>query len=87
MNEFERARLRKQNDNLKVSPIELLKMVIDDIERGECQCDGLLVLTTNRPAGESWNYDAYRCGLSRDQELVTVVMAQERVIRNWREGA
>lgn len=85
MNEIERARLRRKTDNMQITPIELLKMVIDDIERGECQCDGLVILTAYRPADEPWDYSSYRCQMARDQELVTIVMAQDRTIRNWRQ--
>lgn len=83
MNELERARLRKTTDNTKLTPVELLKLLIDDIERGECKCDGLVILTVNRPEGEPWEYGSYRCQMTRDQELVAVVLAQERTVRNW----
>lgn len=85
MDDIERMRLKKIVSNTAMRPIELLKMIIDHIERGELKCDGLVVLTADRPDGRAWTYDTYRCGMTRDQELVTIVMAQERTIRNWLE--
>ena len=84
MDDLVRARLNRIVSNTAMRPIELLKLMIDDIERGKLKCDGLVVLTANRPDGRPWTYETYRCGMPREQELVTIVMAQERTIRNWR---
>lgn len=79
------ARVNRAANNTDVRPVDLLRAMADDIEKGKIKVDGLVLLYANRPANSAWDYGAYRCGMTRDQELVTIVMAQERTIRNWRE--
>lgn len=81
--ELERARLNRLSDNTKIKPIELLKLLIDDIERGDVKCDGLVVLVQYRPNDADWEHSTYRCNMRRDEELVAIVLAQERTIRDW----
>lgn len=76
-------RVDKATDNMDVRPVDLLRAMAHDIERGELKCDGLLLIYANRPKDGPWDYGAYRCGMSRDQEVVTLVMTQERAIRHW----
>lgn len=84
MDELSRARIDRETDNMKVRPVDLLHAMAHDIEIGKLAVDGLLLLYANRPTNGKWNYGAYRCGLTRDQELVTVVLAQERALRSWK---
>lgn len=70
--------------NLHVKPIDLLRAAAHDVETGLVKCDGVLILFAYRPEDGDWQYDNYRAGLTRDQEIVTLSLAQERVIRQWR---
>lgn len=84
--ELAAARVDRENDNTKVRPADLLRAMAHDIETGVLKVDALLLLYMNRPKGASWDWGSYRCGLTRDQEVVILALAQERTIRNWREG-
>lgn len=91
MSDIERLaakRTEKLTSNLDVKPIDILRAAAHDIETGVLKCDGVLVLFANRPApvDEPWVFDAYRAGMTRDQEVVLLTMSLERTIRNWREG-
>lgn len=76
-------RVDKAKDNADIRPVDLLRAMATDIERGEITCDGLLLIYANRPKDGPWIYGAYRCGMARDQEVVTLAIMQERTIRYW----
>lgn len=80
------ARVARENDNLNVKPVDLLRAMAEDIEKGRLQVDGLVLLYANRPKGEAWDYGSYICGMTSDQEIIALVMAQERAVRRWRKG-
>lgn len=81
--ELASKRVEKAKDNMDVRPVDLLRAMATDIERGEIKCDGLLLIYANRPKDGPWEYGAYRCGMTRDQEVVTLAVTQERTIRKW----
>jgi len=83
VDEVERARLNKITDNTKIKPVELLKMLIDDIERGEVVVDGLVIVTALRPEKGAWTYSRYRCNMSNDQEVLTLTMGKAQAINHW----
>lgn len=83
MDEVTRKRIQRIERAVDITPLELLRMVIDDIERGETKCDGLMVVWCRRPKDEDWAAGTYRAGLSRDQELVQLRLAEERLLRVW----
>jgi len=78
-------RVNKQKDNSTVTPVDLLRAMASDIETGELKLDGLLLIHVNRPGDSDWSYGTYRCGLTRDQELVALTMAKFRCIKDWRQ--
>lgn len=86
MDELTRARLERMDSCMDIKPSELLRWVLDDIERGETTCDGLLVIWCRRPTEGPWQAGTYRAGLSRDQELVQLRLAEERMLRRWLGG-
>jgi hypothetical protein len=81
-------RCEREPGNLAVKPIDILRAAAHDLENGQVKCDGVLILFADRPApvNESWTFEAYRAGLTRDQEVVLLTMSLERTIRNWRMG-
>lgn len=83
MNEFERARLERIDDNMKITAVELMKLLIADIESGKVKIDGIVILTALRPDNGRWEFETRRAGMTRDQELVALTMAKDRCIRNW----
>lgn len=84
MDEFTRYRIGQETDNTKVKPVELLQQMISDIESGELNCDGLLLIAFHRPTDADWRIESYRCGLSRCEELALLDLEHERHIRHWR---
>jgi hypothetical protein len=78
------ARVARETNNTKVKPTDLLRAMIHDIETGELEVDGLLLLYALRPENARWTYGAYRSGMTRDQEVVTLAVMNERVLREWR---
>lgn len=84
MDEVTRRRLSRIEKSVDITPVELLRMVIDDIERGEIDPDGLVVVYCKRPGGdEPWTCGTYRANLLRDQELVQLELAKLRCLRSW----
>jgi len=81
--ELAKRRVDRAMDNKTVRPVDLLRAMADDIECGDLKVDGLLLLYIDRPEGEVWDTGAYRCGLTRDAELVVLDLAHERTIRQW----
>jgi hypothetical protein len=82
--ELASARVKRENDNMKVNPVDLLRSIVHDIETGKLNIDGVMVLTTYRPTGEPWTFDSFRAGMTRMDELGTLALAQERCVRTWR---
>lgn len=83
LDEFSRARLDRIESATDISPADLLRLVLDDIERGELDPDGVLVLICERPPDTNWSATTYRAGLTRDGELVQLELAKERLLRRW----
>jgi hypothetical protein len=84
MDEVTRARLAKVANCKDLSPTDLLRMVIDDIERGEIAPDGIMVVHCERPSeDEPWTCGTYRAGLTRDAELVQLRLAERRLMSSW----
>jgi hypothetical protein len=86
LDEITRARLERLDSCLDIQPTDLLRWALDDIERGETTCDGLIVIWCRRPQEGNWDAGTYRAGLSRDQELVQLRLAEERLLRRWLVG-
>lgn len=86
MDEVTRRRLQSIENSRDITPVELLRMVLDDIERGEINPDGLVVIWCRRPkAGDDrgWECGTYRANMTRDQELVQLRLAERRCMRSW----
>ena len=83
MDEVTRRRLQTIENSEDIKPAELLRMVLDDIERGAISPDGILVLYCTRPEDGEWVCGTYRANLTRDQELVQIELAKMRCLRDW----
>lgn len=84
LDKFTRRRIETANDNVGMRPQDVLRFAADEIDAGRQRADSMVLLLINRPEGGEWEYDSYRANLSRDQELVALVLAQESCIRRWR---
>ena len=80
----------KKGSNVNVSRIDLVKAFLHDLESGEIVADGLLLIYANRtPMGSdtpNWTYGTYRCGMTRDQEVLTLTMRQSAAIAEWKSS-
>lgn len=83
MDEVTRKRLQSIECSKDIKPVELLRMVIDDIERGEINPDGLIVIWCRRPQDEDWSSGTYRSNITRDAELVHLEVAKHRCLNAW----
>lgn len=83
MNDIERARLNKIDDHAKITPVELMRLLIDEIENGRVKVDSLVILTKSINENNGWVLETRRANTTRDQEIVVLEMAKERCIRNW----
>lgn len=86
LDEVTRRRLDNVADCRELSPIDILRAMIDDIQRGELDCDGLLLVWCKRPAEGEWKAGTYRANLTRDAELVQLELAKERLMDRWLRG-
>lgn len=80
------ARVRKETDNVKVTPVDLLHSIIADIQDGLINPDGLIVLAVTRPDDSGWETESYRCGMKRTDEIAFLELAKETTIRKWRNS-
>ena len=71
---------------MNVSPKDLLQTVLSDLEQGEIKADGLIVLTVNRPEGEDWNVEAYRCHMNRTDEIAFLELFKDMAIQRWKDA-
>lgn len=77
------ARLRRENDNTKVSPAELLRLVANEIERGLINPNRMMVITIEpRPDNQS-RIDTYRCGVTRAEEIGYLELARHKRMADW----
>lgn len=83
MDEVTRRRLQSIENSRDITPVEVLRMVLDDIERGEISPDGILVLYCTRPEDGEWVCGSYKSNLPYNQELVQIELARERCLRAW----
>lgn len=85
MTAFERKRLDKIEFSTKIEVIELLRLIIDDIEKGEIAPDGLMAIAITRdPDGPSKiKLSHYRAGLPRDQEIALLTAALHKQVAAW----
>lgn len=79
------ARTRREDDNANTKPIDLLQTIIADIQDGEIQADGVIVIAVHRPEDGDWSSERYRCGMSRTDELAYLELAKDSFIRDWRD--
>jgi hypothetical protein len=82
MNDIERARLGKIDDHAKISPVDLMRLLISDIEHG-LGVDSIVILTKHINPDNGWVLDTRRANTPRDQELVLLEMGKDRCLRNW----
>lgn len=79
-------RVTKQTDNTKITPVDLLKKILHDIETGETKADAVLVLMiagANDPDDPNWDRTTYRAGMSYQTEICLLELAKKRAVERW----
>lgn len=84
--ELQARRIERLSDNTECKPVDLLKALVRDIETGRVEFESVLVLTGFRPDdSRPWEFNTFRAGVTREQEIALCEMAKERCIRDWLE--
>jgi hypothetical protein len=85
LNDIERARLKNIDDNRKISVRDLLRMAIDEIDRGEESYDGCVLLLVHRPDGahEKWSSVTYRANIDGLQEIAWHEVEKAKALDRW----
>lgn len=84
MEKMASLRADKAKDNLSITPLDLLRAAIHDLETGAAKADGMVICMVHRPLNEDRTYETYRCGLTRDQEAAHLMVMQDIFMRKWR---
>lgn len=69
MNDIAVARTRRETDNTKTSPTDLLETVLADIREGKIKVDTIFVVYARREEGAIVEFNTARCGLTRVEEV------------------
>jgi hypothetical protein len=76
------ARARRETDNTKTSPVDLLELVLADLREGKIKPDAMLVMYAIRDDGNIVEFGSYRCGLKRLEEVGLLQTAVNTEITN-----
>lgn len=85
LTEFQRKQLDRIEKATEIEVSDLLKVVLDDLTKGDVKADGVLVLTVLRDHDRGWKISRYRAGLTKDQEVALLAAQFHRVVQNWIE--
>jgi hypothetical protein len=79
-------RRKRQDDNDKLRPIDLLKMAVDDLERGEhphaTRC--IIILCEEPEGSDRTEMIGWRCRMSRAEEVGFLEAWKAGSLRRWR---
>lgn len=79
-------RVSKQSDNTNVKPVDLLRAMVYAIETGQETFTGAVVMTREDKPGNVLILGNWRCGVSRDQELIMLTLNQADHINKMRNS-
>lgn len=83
LTEFQRKQLDKIELSTEIGVVDLLKLVIDDIQKGVFHPDGVMVILLKRGTDQAWETSRYRAGLPRDHEIAMLELAKFRALTSW----
>lgn len=79
-------RADRAKDNAEITPADLLRTALYDLEEGKAKWDGLLMLGVARQENGDLTFNVYRSNVSRSDELVLLEFAKLRHLERWNEG-
>lgn len=79
-------RVNKKTQNTDVKPVDLLRAAVYALETGEENFNAVMLLTRELKPGGDVQTGSWRCGLTREQELVTLVYAHDNFMNKVRKG-
>lgn len=90
MSDIERMsamRVEKQDDNTKVSVLDLLRAVANDVESGDIEASSVVIIAAHLPetTGEMWRFNTYRAGVTRSKEVMILDLAHHKAMRDMVE--
>jgi hypothetical protein len=77
-------RVSKQSDNTGVKPIDLLRAAVYALEKGEEVFTSVVILTREVKPNSNIQTGSWRAGVSREQEMMMLVLAQDELIERLR---
>lgn len=83
--ELKLRRLRAEDDNTKVAPLDLLAIIESDLISGELKTTRMVVILQEPLPDGGWVQSTYRCGVTQEQELAAIVLAQHAHIDRWKQ--
>lgn len=81
LTEFEQRRLDRL-PNKDVSPRDLLRLALDDIDSGRLDADALVIAAVSKKNDE-WEYSYYRSKLNSSEEVLMYDVAHHHAMRRW----
>lgn len=81
-------RCDKAENNMDVTPLDLLRAAAHDMESGSVKANSIIILFGHcpGPTDEPWTFETYRAGCTRDREIVLLNMQLAKAVRQWTEG-
>ncbi len=79
-------RVSKRSDNTDVKPVDLLRAAVYHLETGQETFTGAVLITREEKPDRTLILGTWRCGVSRDQELVMLTLQKANQINKMRES-
>lgn len=86
LTEFQRRQLDKIETATEIEVTDLLKVVLDDIEKKEISPDGILIIAVRRKEHEDkLDISRYTAGLTRGQSIALLEAQKAILVKQWSE--
>lgn len=73
---------RRAESNFEITPKQLLRMVLDDLEKGVEKADGMMIILLKKGDGD-WERSTYRSCLNRMEELAVLELSKDSLLERW----
>lgn len=77
-------RVSKRSDNTDVKPVDLFRAAVYALETGQENFETAVILTRQQLPNGNVQTGSWRCGVTREQELMLLRLAEEELIERLR---
>lgn len=81
------AQLEREDDNVKVAPLDLLRLAERDLRadqaRGVTLQRMIILVEVSEPGAEDNHLDTYRAGCTQYEEQALLALAADKHLRRW----